>query len=212
MRIKLRWNLLIAVLAAVVVLASVRSAGAGVYRLAGESMAPGLHVGDVVLVNKAAYDLRVPFTEQILLGWFDPLWGDVVLASVPGLDGGTMPAFKRVVGLAGDVVEIRDCRLIVNGRATRYEPTDRRALSGVRPGEERSRYEIETFAGRSYPVLLAGDGACDAFGPSAVPEGRYFLLGDSRFNSRDSRHFRSLDRGSIQGRIAAVLSRVEAKR
>jgi signal peptidase I len=209
MKIRKRWKLLIAVLATMVVLVSVRSAGAGVYRLAGESMAPGLHVGDMVLVNKLAYDLKVPFTEQALVGWSDPLRGDVVLVFVPAPDGGTMPAFKRVIGVSGDVVEVRDCRLIVNGRQASYEPADPAAVRRGWPGRKGERLEIETFAGRSYPVQLA-DGACEGFGPSVVPRRRYFLLGDSRFNSRDSRSFGPLRRDSIQGRIAAVLSQVAA--
>ena len=204
MKIKVRWRLLIGVLAAVVVLvASVRSAGAGIYRLAGSSMAPGLDVGDLVLVNKVAYGLKAPFTEQRLFQWSDPRRGDVVLVSIPTAEGGTMPAFKRIVGLAGDVVEIRGGRLLINGTEARYQ-------AGDPVGAEGGRHQIETLAGLSYPVLLA-EGACDDFAPAVVPQGHYFLLGDSRGNSRDSRHFGPLSRRSIHGRISAVLSRAGAQ-
>src|SRR5438445_6448997 len=101
-----------AIAAAVVALLSVRSSVAGVYRVAGPSDAPTLVWGERVVVNHAAYGLRVPLAGWRVIEWSSPGPGDMVLVKIPG---SSSPAFKRVVAVAGDTVELRENRLIVNG-------------------------------------------------------------------------------------------------
>src|SRR5215470_5485433 len=95
------------------------------------SMKPTILEGDRIFVNKLAYDLKVPFTRQHLLAWGDPKRGDIVVFPSPFDE---VRLVKRVVGIPGDRLELRDNRLCVNGEPAAYQPLDlavRRQLSNV---------------------------------------------------------------------------------
>lgn len=161
------------------------------------SMRPTIVEGDRILVDKLAYDLKLPFSTRHLAQWADPQRGDIVVFYAP--DSGER-LVKRVIGVPGDVVELRGEHLIVNGRAARYQSA---SADTRRPGENIASEEI---GGRRHPVtFLTGVAALHTFGPLRVPSGEYFMMGDSRDNSRDSRFFGFVPRAAIVGRATHVV-------
>jgi signal peptidase I len=171
------------------------------FRVGGPSDAPTYLVNDLVLVNKAAYDLRLPYTGIVLLSHSDPERGDVVLYRVPE-EGNTV--FKRVVGCPGDVIEMKDNHLIINDDPLRYEREDPEAYAGVAGSHGLgSIVEIEVGIGPRHTVSHAGDASPRGdLGPLVVPPGRYFVMGDNRDNSRDSRMYGPVRRDHIIGKLS----------
>ncbi len=176
------------------------------------SMQPSLLVGDRILVDKLAYGLQVPFTAWRPLRWGVPARGDVVTFDSPA-DGRLM--VKRVVGVPGDLVELADNRLAINGAMADYQPLD---TAGVLTGDGRPARQSgddttyahyrERLLGSERLVRLRHDGSASTaadFAPVRVPEGHYLMLGDNRDHSRDSRHFGFVARDRIVGRATAVV-------
>lgn len=166
------------------------------------SMRPTLLEGDVVLVNRLAYDFKVPLTDISLAHLGEPQRGDVVTFTSPA-DGERL--IKRLVGLPGDVVEIRDDRLFINGVAARYEdvtevvePLGLYTVQGVRATE---RIGAAEHAVQFLPALPAKRD----FGPMTVPPDSYFVLGDNRDNSADSRYIGIVPRRVLIGRAHRIL-------
>ncbi|MBV8500990.1 MAG: signal peptidase I [Paucibacter sp.] len=167
------------------------------------SMRPTLLEGDVVLVNRVAYDLKLPLTEVVLAHLGDPRRGDVVTFSSPR-NGDRL--IKRVVGLPGDVVEMRDEKLLINGAAVSYsEAQDIREqlVSGASIPAVRA---TEHLQGHDHQVqVMPTVAARRDFGPVTVPAGQYFMLGDNRDNSADSRYIGFVPREKLIGRAHRVL-------
>ena len=152
------------------------------YRVAGSSDVPAFLHGDLVLVNQGAYDFRVPFRERPLLKWAEPGRGDVVLFRQPRDQG---VAFKTVMGLPGEQLEIRAGRVTINGHTLRY--------SEVAP--------------HLLPREVAASPA-EQFGPIEIPENHYFLLGANPAHSIDSRHYGPVPGSEIRGEVYLNLSRL----
>ena len=176
------------------------------------SMNPTIVEGDRILVDKAAYGWRIPFTTVRLTRGEDPQRGDIVIFPSPE-DGITL--VKRVIGLPGDTVELRNEELLINGVPTPYAPATAAAdaqLPVATRGQER-HYFTETVAGREHAIMLMpARPTLRSFGPVAVPQGQYLMLGDSRDNSKDSRFFGFVPRDSIVGRAHHVLYSLDAER
>ncbi len=197
-RLRRLWNeWLRPILVVLVLLGSFRSAVADWNDVPTGSMRPTILEGDRIFIDKTAYDWRVPF-----LGWSmahrkDPERGEIVIFPSPR-DG--IRLVKRVIGLPGDVVQVRNGRLLVNGSALEYRLLEK---SG-KPTLE------ETLNGHAHAVITGSSfaGLAD-FGPYTVPEGRYFMMGDNRDNSLDSRVFGAVSRESIQGRALGVAVSVD---
>jgi signal peptidase I len=186
-----------------IVLGSLRSAIADWNDVPSRSMEPTILPGDRIFVNKLAYDLKLPFTSIRLATWGDPQRGDIVVLWSPH-DGKRL--VKRVVGVPGDEIAARDHKIFINGRPAAYD-----AISN----EARRRWDIEdveasflgteTVDGRSHPVMFdAFRGVGASFGPVTVPPGQYFLMGDHRDDSFDSRFWGFAERSRIVGRASAV--------
>lgn len=166
------------------------------------SMEPTITPLEFVWVNKLAYDLKVPFTTHHLAEWAHPQRGDIAVFFSPA-DGGRL--VKRVVGLPGDTVEMRQDRLIINGQPLDYSDVDRSVPRVVTA--------TEALPGRPHPVQVLTDRAAyRTFGPLMVPEGSYFMLGDNRDNSHDSRFFGPVPRAQIVGRATHVLASFDLDR
>ena len=176
------------------------------------SMNPTIVEGDRILVDKSTYGWRVPFTTVRLTQGNDPQRGDIVIFDSPE-DGITL--VKRVVGLPGDTVEMRDEHLLINGAAVEYGP-ENAAADAELPHATRAqehRYYAEKLGQEKHPIMLLPQrSAARSFGPITVPTDEYLVLGDSRDNSKDSRYIGFVPRASIVGRAFGVAYSLNAER
>jgi len=188
------------------------------FRIPSSSMRPTLVVGDYILVNKYAYGIRLPIVERKIVPIGDPQRGDVVVFRYPV--NPSQDFIKRVVGVGGDVVEYRDKALTVNGlplpqkpdgsysylEGLRFETTERR-IEETR-GSEPRQYTIAVnpqaptvqpggvrpFPGRDNCEYNERGFRCK------VPAGHYFMMGDNRDASDDSRYWGFVPDDHIRGR------------
>lgn len=169
------------------------------------SMNPTIMEGDRIFVEKMHYGLRVPFTTVRLTAGAAPQRGEIVVFTSPA-DGKVL--VKRLIGLPGDVVSLRDDRLVVDGA-----PADYSALRGVFDTEmvaefreAAHRVSRERVAGIDHAMmLLPGRPAERDFGPVTVPAGQYLMLGDNRDDSADSRYIGFVPRRLLLGRATRVV-------
>jgi signal peptidase I len=168
---------------------SARASLADHYHVTSGSMEPTVATGDRVLVNKAAYGLRLPLVDRYLVEFDGPRRGDVVVLRSP--TGGPV-LLKRVVAVPGDRVAIRAGRLLLDG----VEADLRHDDSGT----------WEQLGGRWHRLGLDRGGGPD-LDPVRVPPRRYLVIGDHRGDSLDGRMFGWIDRGAIRGRAVAVIVR-----
>ena len=167
------------------------------------SMRPTILEGDVVLVNRLAYDVKLPLTDWSLAKTGEPQRGDIVTFSSPK-DGTRL--IKRLVAVPGDVVEMRNEVLFINHRAAQYSELsilDEPMGAGyVIP----ATHATEQVAGGSHAVqFMPSVEARRNFAPLVVPADQYFMLGDNRDNSADSRFIGFVPRKLIIGQAAHVL-------
>lgn len=183
---RLRPFLQLATAAAVALTA--RASLADHYRVPSGSMMPTVHVGDHIAVAKAAYGVRVPLTDAWVLHFGGPKRGDVVVLDPPqNTDAQPAPPstgdaigavlLKRVVAVAGDVVEVKNGHVRIDGAPMRE------------------------------PWASVAEGTGPDFGPVRVPEGTILVLGDNRGNSRDGRSFGWIRVDTVLGRAIAVVAR-----
>jgi len=188
-----------------VILTAVRSAIADWNDVPTGSMNPTIVQGDRVFVNKLAYDLKVPYTTWHLAQWSNPKRGDIVVFFSPA-DGQRL--VKRVVGLPGDKIELANERLLINGVRSEYQTLATDAGRDVPADQNGPRvYAREKAEGMpSHAVtILPQRRALRTFGPITVPPGKYFMMGDNRDNSNDSRFWGTVDRERIVGRASMVV-------
>jgi len=180
------------------VICSLRSALADWNDVPTGSMKPTIEEGDRVVVNKLAYDLKVPFTTYHIAQWGDPKRGDIVVLFSPA-DG--VRLVKRVVALPGDKVEMRDNQLFVNGQAATWKP-----IGAAVDTEDAGAFVVdETLQGKTHKVMFTPQiPALRTFGPIVVQPGFYWVMGDNRDNSNDSRFIGPIERRRIVGRAMAV--------
>lgn len=171
------------------------------------SMLPTVMVGDRILVDKMAYDLRLPLTHISLLRLGEPRRGDIV--TIDSREAGEL-LLKRIIGLPGDVVELRDNVLFINGRAARYGAAQVPPESG--DGVDRARYRDEKLDGMNHLVRLSEGHPSlhSSFGPVVVPADHYLMLGDNRDNSMDSRYFGFFARSELMGRTRRIAFSLDA--
>jgi signal peptidase I len=184
------------------VLGSFRSAVADWNDVPTGSMRPTVLEGERVFVNRAAYDLKIPFTTVRLAQWSDPSRGDIVVLYSPH-DG--VRLLKRVVGVPGDRIEMKDNRLIVNGTEAIYKETATR--------DRNATVLRETVDRREHLVAVSEDRTSSStFGPVTVPSGQYLVMGDNRDHSFDSRYFGFVPRSEILGRATRIVASVDPER
>jgi signal peptidase I len=175
------------------------------------SMNPTIVEGDRILVNKMAYGLRIPFTMTRLTDGENPKRGDIVIFPSPK-DGTTL--VKRVIGLPGETVEMRDERLFIDGVAVDYAATNENDADLPQATRARRHAIVaEKLTGQPHPIMTLPDRpAARNFGPARVPEGEYLVLGDNRDNSADSRYIGFIPRDAIYGRAFGVAYSLDADR
>ena len=176
------------------------------------SMNPTIVEGDRVLVDKHVFGLRIPFTRVHLTAGEDPARGDIVVFDSPA---NGISLVKRVVGVPGDVVALEGDRLTVNGHPASYSPGSLAGLRELRAATaaEHPLLLRESGLGPSHEVmLLPGRPARRSLDAVVVPDGMYFMLGDNRDNSADSRYFGFVPRRDIIGRATRVLVSLDPDR
>jgi signal peptidase I len=181
-----------------------RSAFANWYVVPSSSMYPNLLEGDRVLCNRLAYDFKLPFTDVILTHLGNPQRGDIVTFSSPE-DG--VRLVKRLIAIPGDVVEMREEQLIVNGVAASYAPSTPPDRDHLSPDYRGRQFVLQENLGRrsSSIIVMPDRDALRSFGPVTVPAGEYMMLGDNRDNSKDSRYIGMVRRELLTGRVRHVL-------
>ena len=167
------------------------------------SMRPGLLEGDVVFVNRLAFSVKVPLTDVVVARTGEPQRGDVVTFSSPA-DGTRM--IKRVLALPGDVVEMRNERLIINGHSASYAEAGA-VMEDVGKGKlVLAQRLIETIGERRQQIqVLPSLMARRDFAPVTIPPDHFMMLGDNRDNSADSRYIGLVPRHLLIGRAVRVL-------
>ena len=169
------------------------------------SMNPTILEGDRLLVDKHVFGLRIPFTRVHLTAGEDPVRGDIVVFDSP-VDGTSL--VKRVVGVPGDVVALDGDRLTVNGCEASYSAEDLKTVRGLLAATAAQHPMLlrETGLGKPHEVMiLPGRMARRSLDTLVVPDGMYFMMGDNRDNSADSRYFGFVPRRDIVGRATRVL-------
>ena len=186
------------------VMFSIRSSLADWNVVPSGSMQPTILVGDRVLVNKLAYDLKVPFTTWHIAEWSNPQRGDIVVFFSPN-DGTRM--VKRVIGLPGDTIELRNGQLLINDQSVDYTTLEPAVFEQLpEPERPHAIFATEQLPVRPHAVMaINGVPAMRTFGPVHVSPGHYFMMGDNRDNSFDSRYFGTVDRSQIVGRTSSVI-------
>ena len=167
------------------------------FRIPSASMMPTLLEGDFILVNKYDYGIRLPVLNLKVIERGFPQRGDIVVFRYP--ENPSIPYIKRIIGLPGDVVEYRDKHVYINGEEMRQE----QAGAGAAPvpgifGDGPS-HRVEGRGAMSHDILVDPRRS----GPEsrwAIPDGHYFVMGDNRDNSRDSREWGLVPDGNLIGR------------
>ncbi|MDR2196148.1 MAG: signal peptidase I [Gallionellaceae bacterium] len=190
------------------------------FKIPSGSMIPTLQVGDYILVNKYTYGIRLPLINKKIVSINEPQRGDVMVFHYP--EDPSTDFIKRVIGLPGDVIEYRsDKQLLVNGVAQERQPTGQYDYEEGLNLVHTSRYQ-ENLGGHAHSVIINPDASGFNLGGVAnfplreacsytlqairctVPDGHYFMLGDNRDNSRDSRYWGFVPDNLIVGKAILV--------
>ena len=167
------------------------------------SMRPNLLEGDVVFINRLAFDLKIPLTDVIVARLGEPSRGDVVTFTSPQPDKTRL--IKRVLALPGDVIEMRNEQLIVNGVPGKYQVAEvtRERSHGA---ELEAVRMLESIGGTRQRIqVLPQKLALRNFGPVRIPADHYLMLGDNRDDSGDSRVVGLVPREKLIGRAERIL-------
>ncbi len=187
-----------------VILFSIRSSLADWNDVPSGSMNPTIIEGDRLYVNKLAYDLKVPFTTWHIAQWGNPQRGDIVVFFSP-YDGTRL--VKRVIGLPGDTIELKNDQLFINGKAMDYTGLEPSVSTQLPDSEQQqSRFATEQLPTHPHAVMaIPSVPAKRTYGPVTVPADHYFMMGDNRDNSFDSRYFGMVERKRIVGKATDVV-------
>lgn len=161
------------------------------------SMQPTIIEGDRILVNKIAYDIRLPFSKLSLKKMADPMRGDIVIFDSMVSD---IRLVKRVVGVPGDEIKMLNNSLTINGKELSYIAISESSMDSV--------YQdlTEDLLGAAHMVRVKKRGSrASSFDPITIPDNYYLALGDNRDNSADSRVIGLVPRSEIIGRTRSVV-------
>lgn len=184
-----------------------RSFVAEPFRIPSGSMMPTLLVGDFILVNKFSYGLRLPINNKKFLSIGEPQRGEVVVFRPPG--NPREDWIKRVIGLPGDTISYGNHKVSVNGRELPYR------VDGIYTGVGQGSVETgdtlltEQLPGHPHHVLERVDSIGE--GSWTVPEGQYFVMGDNRGNSEDSRFWGFLPEANLRGKAMIIWLNVDTR-
>lgn len=190
-------SLLVAVILALVLRFFVISA----YKIPTGSMVPTLKVGDLIFAYRLPYGFPIPFSGGERWSSKLPQRGDVVVFRYPGNE--SVNYVKRVVGLPGDRIEIRNKHLFVNDREAGYKALPSDVIKDLPGGEDYDVFQ-ESLEDSTHSVIINKADETDFFGPVVVPPGHFFVLGDNRDSSDDSRYWGTVPLKNLEGKVVMV--------
>ena len=192
------------IVAAVLIATSFKSAIADWNDVPTGSMKPTILVGDRVFINKLSYGLKIPYTTWHIARWGSPAHGDIVVFYSPA-DGKRL--IKRVIGLPGDEIALRDNKLYINGNVLGYSMNDQATRGGTNTiTKDHYVYLFEDLLGKQHPIMISNiDTPFDSFDPIVVPEDHAFVMGDNRNNSADSRFFGFVELDQVLGHATTIV-------
>ncbi len=183
---KIRWKYILIIVALVFILAFLRLFVIAFYKVPSASMEDTLTIGDRVLVARYIYGMQLPFTNKYILRFHEPAVGDVVVFRPPPGASKTQLFLKRIVGVSGDTIEIRNGDLYRNGVAVTGEDYVKKSpFSRMSPQDMR---------------------------PFKIPTGHVFVMGDNRDHSSDSRVWGPVPVENIKGQVSLIYSSWDRKR
>jgi signal peptidase I len=164
------------------------------FRIPSGSMMPTLLEGDFIFVKKYSYGLRLPVTETKIFETGEPQRGDVLVFRLPS--DPSVNYIKRVIGLPGDMIVYERHRLTINGEEVPLE---------VHPeaSDDEPRF-VEQLGEREHEILITNAAYMVRDGVYRVPEGHYFVMGDNRDNSRDSRFIDAIPESHLVGEAVRI--------
>lgn len=170
------------------------------YLVMGESDLPTFVNGDKVIINRSAYDMTIPFTNLKFLPWSEPSRGDMVLCYLQKKGNGDF-WLKRIIGMPGDTIQIRSNRIFINNKPLKYEILKKESIVTEDTEGLGDIIAIESGFGLQHTVSYASaKSIISNFGPLIVSEDHYFVLGDNRYNSLDSRFLGQVPRQHVYGK------------
>ncbi len=175
---RLVWEYTEAIVTALLLALFIRAYFIQAFKIPTGSMIPTLLVGDHILVNKFLYGVRLPFSENKILAMKKPKRGDIIVFKYP--EDPKRDFIKRVIAVEGDMIDEKNRTVFINGRP------------------------VEEIYARHTDEKMSGAEPKDNFGPLIVPKDKYFVMGDNRDQSYDSRFWGFVDTNEIKGKALII--------
>jgi len=172
------------------------------FRIPSGSMLPSLYIGDFILVSKFSYGIRLPLINQKVFSIGTPKRGEVLVFRYPHDEKTNY--IKRVVGLPGDIVDYKNKRLRINGNVVDLQKSNREDTEQGTQSNEQVRVHIERLGKSSHGILLDTSLGSRDYTRIIVPPDKYFVMGDNRDHSNDSRFWGFVPEENIVGRAFFV--------
>ena len=172
------------------------------FRIPSGSMLPSLYIGDFILVSKFSYGIRLPLINQKVFSIGTPKRGEVLVFRYPHDEKTNY--IKRVVGLPGDIVDYKNKRLRINGNVVDLQKSNREDKEQGTQSNEQVRVHIERLGKSSHGILLDTSLGSRDYTRIIVPPGKFFVMGDNRDHSNDSRFWGFVPEENIVGRAFFV--------
>ena len=167
------------------------------FKIPSGSMKPTLIIGDHLLVNKFSYGIRIPLIDRFLVQFNKPKRGDILVFKYP--EDESLDFIKRVIGIEGDVIEIKNDILYVNGGKI-----DSKYVSKYNDNDISGADQYEELLGENKHYILDQFVNYEDFGPVTVPKNTVFVMGDNRDNSKDSRYWGFVSLNKIKGKALII--------
>ncbi|HLS05525.1 MAG TPA: signal peptidase I [Wenzhouxiangella sp.] len=174
------------------------------FKIPSGSMIPTLWIGDFIVVNKFSYGLRLPVLNKKILSTGEPGRGDVIVFRYP--EDERVNYIKRVIGVPGDSISYRNKVLYINGEPAEQQPDGPWVGEGLNrnpPGSRPVKY-TESLGGGAHSIVVYPQRGNNGFQAVTVPEGHYFVMGDNRDQSLDSRSWGFVPEENLLGRAVRI--------